>query len=132
MPVGGMLGLSAWSATVALLAWRLPLAARRAERYTVTDKRVLWRRGGLRRSIDPHMHQDRFFAGLRSLKHHSVPSADGTKLNDPAVAPRGRLCTAALMFARQALPGSLSPSLSPCACWIRTFLDGTTVEMACL
>ncbi|MCA9588050.1 MAG: PH domain-containing protein [Myxococcales bacterium] len=52
MPVGGMLGLSAWSATVALLAWRLPLAARRAERYTVTDKRVLWRRGGLRRSIE--------------------------------------------------------------------------------
>lgn len=50
--VGGMLALSLWSATVALLAWRLPLAARRAERYTLTERRLLWRRGSARRSID--------------------------------------------------------------------------------
>lgn len=52
LPVGNLIVFSAWSATLALGAWRLPLWFRAAARYVVTDKHVIWQRGRLRRSID--------------------------------------------------------------------------------
>jgi hypothetical protein len=50
--VGGMLLFSAWCATLALGAWRLPLMWRAGVEYVVTDKHVIWRRGPIRRTID--------------------------------------------------------------------------------
>ncbi len=51
-PVGGMILLSAWSATLALGAWRVPLWWRSQVEYIVTERHVVWRRGPIRRSID--------------------------------------------------------------------------------
>jgi hypothetical protein len=51
-PVGGMILLAAWCATLALGAWRIPLWWRSQVEYIVTDRHVIWRRGPLRRSID--------------------------------------------------------------------------------
>lgn len=50
--VGSLVGFAAWSATLALAAWRLPLWFRSSVRYVVTEKHVIWQRGRLRRSID--------------------------------------------------------------------------------
>lgn len=50
-PTGSLLGFGAWSATLALGAWRLPLWFRAQVRYVVTERRVIWQRGRLRRSI---------------------------------------------------------------------------------
>lgn len=50
--VGNLVGFAAWSATLALAAWRLPLWFRSSARYLVTEKHVIWQRGRLRRSID--------------------------------------------------------------------------------
>jgi hypothetical protein len=50
--VGSLLGFSAWSASLALAAWRLPLWFRASARYSVTEKHVIWQRGRLRRSIE--------------------------------------------------------------------------------
>jgi hypothetical protein len=50
--VGSLLGFGAWSATLALAAWRLPLWFRSSAHYIVTEKHVIWQRGRLRRSID--------------------------------------------------------------------------------
>src|SRR6185295_17379057 len=52
VPVGSMVFFSAWCATLALGAWRLPLVWRARVEYILTDKHVIWRRGPLRRSID--------------------------------------------------------------------------------
>ena len=51
-PVGGMILLAAWSATLALGAWRVPLWWRSQVEYIVTERHVVWRRGPIRRSID--------------------------------------------------------------------------------
>lgn len=51
-PVGGMILLAAWCATVALGAWRIPIWWRAQVEYIVTERHVIWRRGPLRRSID--------------------------------------------------------------------------------
>jgi hypothetical protein len=51
-PVGGMILLAAWCATLALGAWRIPLWWRCQVEYLVTDRHVIWRRGPLRRSIE--------------------------------------------------------------------------------
>jgi hypothetical protein len=50
-PVGGMILLAAWCATVALGAWRIPIWWRSQVEYFVTERHVIWRRGPLRRSI---------------------------------------------------------------------------------
>lgn len=47
-----LLMFSAWSAMVALGAWRLPLWFRASARYVVTERHVIWQRGRLRRSIE--------------------------------------------------------------------------------
>ncbi|HEX3770026.1 MAG TPA: hypothetical protein VHV30_04145, partial [Polyangiaceae bacterium] len=52
VPVGGMILFSAWCATLALGAWRLPLWWRSKLEYIVTDRHVIWRRGRIRRSIE--------------------------------------------------------------------------------
>jgi hypothetical protein len=52
VPVGGMILFSAWCATLALGAWRVPLWWRAGIRYRVTERQVIWQRGGLRRSIE--------------------------------------------------------------------------------
>jgi hypothetical protein len=51
-PIGSLIAFSAWSATLALAAWRLPLWFRSEAQYLVTEKRVIWKRGRLRRSIE--------------------------------------------------------------------------------
>jgi hypothetical protein len=51
-PPGSLIAFSAWCATLALAAWRLPLWFRSQVRYHVTEKHVVWRRGRLRRSIE--------------------------------------------------------------------------------
>jgi hypothetical protein len=51
VPVGGMVVFSAWCATLALGAWRVPVWWRSRIEYLVTDKHVIWRRGPIRRSI---------------------------------------------------------------------------------
>jgi hypothetical protein len=51
-PVGSLLAFGAWSATLAIAAWRLPLWFRSSARYIVTEKHVIWQRGRLRRSIE--------------------------------------------------------------------------------
>lgn len=48
---GGLLILSAWCSTLALLAWRLPVLVTQKLEYFVTDKHVIWRCGRLRRTI---------------------------------------------------------------------------------
>ena len=48
--VGGMLMFSAWCALVAVAAWRLPLWWASRVEYLVTEQRVIWRRGPLRRA----------------------------------------------------------------------------------
>jgi hypothetical protein len=50
--VGSMLLFSAWCATIALGAWRLPMVWRARLEYILTDKHVIWRRGRIRRTID--------------------------------------------------------------------------------
>lgn len=50
--VGNLIFFAAWSASLALAAWRLPLWFRSSVRYLVTDKHVIWQRGRLRRSIE--------------------------------------------------------------------------------
>jgi hypothetical protein len=52
VPVGGMILLAAWCATVALGAWRIPIWWRSQVEYIVTERHVIWRRGRIRRSID--------------------------------------------------------------------------------
>jgi hypothetical protein len=52
VPVGGMVVFAAWSAAIALAAWRLPIWWRSQVEYVLTEHRVLWRRGRLRRSIE--------------------------------------------------------------------------------
>src|SRR6185437_6609361 len=52
VPVGGMVVLAAWCATIALGAWRAPLWWRSQLEYLVTERHVIWRRGRLRRSIE--------------------------------------------------------------------------------
>lgn len=54
LPVGSLLAFSAWCATLALGAWRLPLWFRSSARYIVTEHHVIWQRGRLRRSMDRH------------------------------------------------------------------------------
>lgn len=54
LPVGGLVAFSAWCATIALGAWRLPLWFRASATYLVTENHVIWQRGRLRRSIDRH------------------------------------------------------------------------------
>jgi len=51
-PVGSMLLLSAWCATVALGAWKGPQIWLAGVKYEVTDKHIVWRRGRLRRAIE--------------------------------------------------------------------------------
>jgi hypothetical protein len=51
-PVGSLVAFSAWCATIALGAWRLPLWFRATSRYTVTENHVIWQRGRLRRTIE--------------------------------------------------------------------------------
>lgn len=51
-PIGSLLLFGAWSASLALAFWRIPLWFRASAEYIVTEKRVIWRRGRLRRSID--------------------------------------------------------------------------------
>ena len=51
-PVTSLLAFGAWSATLALGAWRIPLWFRASARYFVTEKHVIWQRGRLRRSIE--------------------------------------------------------------------------------
>jgi hypothetical protein len=51
-PVGGMVLFAAWCAAIALGAWRFPLWWQSQVEYVVTDRRVIWRRGPLRRSIE--------------------------------------------------------------------------------
>jgi hypothetical protein len=51
VPVGGMVVFSAWCATLALAAWRVPVWWRSRIEYIVTEKHVIWRRGLIRRSI---------------------------------------------------------------------------------
>jgi hypothetical protein len=51
-PVGGMVLFAAWCAAIALGSWRLPLWWQSQVEYVVTERRVIWRRGPLRRSID--------------------------------------------------------------------------------
>ncbi|MDP9000349.1 MAG: hypothetical protein M3O46_09585 [Myxococcota bacterium] len=51
-PVGGMVLLAGWCATVALGAWRIPIWWRSQIEYVVTERHVIWRRGPIRRSID--------------------------------------------------------------------------------
>jgi hypothetical protein len=50
--VGGLVVFSAWCATLALAAWRLPAIWREGLEFVVTDKHVIWRRGRIRRTID--------------------------------------------------------------------------------
>jgi hypothetical protein len=52
VPVGGMLLFSAWCATIALGAWRVPIWWRSQVEYLVTERHVIWRRGRIRRSIE--------------------------------------------------------------------------------
>jgi hypothetical protein len=52
VPVGGMVLFSAWCATLALGAWRVPLWWRSQLEYLVTERHVIWRRGRIRRSIE--------------------------------------------------------------------------------
>src|SRR5580658_7425554 len=47
-PVGGMILLAAWSATLALGAWRIPLWWRSQLEYIVTERHVVSRRGPIR------------------------------------------------------------------------------------
>jgi hypothetical protein len=51
-PIGGLVLLSAWCASIAVGAWRLPLWFRASARYVITEKHVIWQRGRLRRSIE--------------------------------------------------------------------------------
>jgi hypothetical protein len=51
-PIDGMILFAGWCATVALLAWRVPIWWRSGVEYIVTERHVIWRRGRLRRSID--------------------------------------------------------------------------------
>jgi hypothetical protein len=52
VPVGGMILFAAWSATLGLAAWRVPIWWRSQVEYLVTERHVIWRRGPLRRSIE--------------------------------------------------------------------------------
>src|SRR5579859_3427389 len=52
VPVGGMILLAAWCATLALLTWRIPIWWRSQVEYVVTERQVIWRRGRIRRSIE--------------------------------------------------------------------------------
>lgn len=52
LPVGGMVLSAAWCATISLFAWRLPIWWRSQIEYVVTEGRVIWRRGAIRRSIE--------------------------------------------------------------------------------
>lgn len=51
-PVSSLVVFSAWCASIALGAWRLPLWFRAQARYVITDEHVIWQRGRLRRSIE--------------------------------------------------------------------------------
>lgn len=51
-PVGGMVLFAAWCAAIAFASWRLPLWWQAQVEYVVTERRVIWRRGPLRRSIE--------------------------------------------------------------------------------
>ncbi len=52
VPVGGMVVLAAWCATIALGALRIPIWWRSQVEYVVTERHVIWRRGRIRRSIE--------------------------------------------------------------------------------
>lgn len=47
-----LLVMSAWSATLAILTWRVPMWFRSRLTYTITDTHVLWKAGRMRRSIE--------------------------------------------------------------------------------
>ncbi len=51
-PIGSMLLVSAWCATLALAAWKGPQIWLAGVTYQVTDKHIVWRRGRLRRAIE--------------------------------------------------------------------------------
>jgi hypothetical protein len=51
-PVGGMVLFAGWCAAIALGSWRFPLWWQSQVEYAVTERRVIWRRGRLRRSIE--------------------------------------------------------------------------------
>ena len=50
--VGGMVLFAVWCASIALLAWRLPLVWRGGVEYFITEKHIIWKRGRLRRTMD--------------------------------------------------------------------------------
>jgi hypothetical protein len=52
LPIGSMLLLSAWCATIAVLAWKGPQIWLSRVTYQVTDSHIVWRRGPLRRAIE--------------------------------------------------------------------------------
>lgn len=51
-PASGLLFFAAWCASLALLAWRLPLWFQSETQYLVTERHVIWQRGRLRRTIE--------------------------------------------------------------------------------
>jgi hypothetical protein len=50
--VAGMVAFAAWSAALALAAWRVPIWWRSQVQYSVTERHVIWQRGRIRRSIE--------------------------------------------------------------------------------
>jgi hypothetical protein len=52
LPVGGMVFIAGWCATIALGAWRIPIWWRSQVEYLVTERHVIWVRGRIRRSIE--------------------------------------------------------------------------------
>ncbi len=51
-PIGSMLLLFAWCATVAIASWKGPQIWLAGVTYQVTDQHIVWRRGRLRRAIE--------------------------------------------------------------------------------
>jgi hypothetical protein len=48
----GMLVFASWCGTLSILCWRLPLVFRSELVFLLTDHKVLWKRGRLRRSVE--------------------------------------------------------------------------------
>jgi hypothetical protein len=68
-PVGGLLLFSAWGATLAVALGFGPSVWRSQVEYLVTDQHVMWRRGGIRRTIDR--------SAISYARIHWHPSAPG-------------------------------------------------------